>query len=427
MTLPDPAASPERAARLAAWPELGAAWRAGRLTGAQVDLACAARARPPRRALRRDDRPTRSRSWLRSPPTRPGVVLRHWVQRRRRLGRARGGRGRHRAGRGRARAGAVGVPQLDDELAVRGSFDTDSAAPIEKALDAATRDDAPRRAPHPEAAPGRRAGRGVPGLPRLAREPRRQPPHRAAHHHRRRRGPLPGVAAGRRRRHRRRARAVPRRPARAGRARPGPVPRGLRRRRQRRHHARRPPRHRRLLAAVAAGGDGAAAHRRRPAAEPGPLDPHLHRRPAPGHPRPRQGCRAAAPTRRGATSTTSCRGRTAASPTSTTPSPCAAAATGCSTAGGGPNRIDPDGTYTLVLEDGTERTTRPPGLDAQLPRLPVATSSEPARVPGRRRRHQPAPLRLPVRRAPQPRRRSRVPTHPANRPRTSRRELGLGA
>ena len=49
------------------------------------------------------------------------------------------------------------------------------------------------------------------------------------------------------------------------------------------------------------------------------------------------------------------------------------------------NRIDPDGTYTLVLEDGTIRTTRPPGLDDQLPLLPGATSSEPARVPGGRR------------------------------------------
>lgn len=45
------------------------------------------------------------------------------------------------------------------------------------------------------------------------------------------------------------------------------------------------------------------------------------------------------------------------------------------------NRIEPDGTYTVTLEDGTERTSRPPGLDDQLPLLPVATTSEPARTP----------------------------------------------
>jgi hypothetical protein len=44
------------------------------------------------------------------------------------------------------------------------------------------------------------------------------------------------------------------------------------------------------------------------------------------------------------------------------------------------NRIEPDGTYTITLEDGTTRTTRPPGLTED-PRLPVATTAQAARPP----------------------------------------------
>ena len=45
------------------------------------------------------------------------------------------------------------------------------------------------------------------------------------------------------------------------------------------------------------------------------------------------------------------------------------------------DRLDPDGTYRVIRPDGTEITTRPAGLDHQLPLLPVATTSEPARIP----------------------------------------------
>src|SRR6478609_71240 len=40
-TLPGSRRLAKRASRIAAWPELGEAWRTGRVTGAQVDLACA--------------------------------------------------------------------------------------------------------------------------------------------------------------------------------------------------------------------------------------------------------------------------------------------------------------------------------------------------------------------------------------------------
>ncbi len=45
------------------------------------------------------------------------------------------------------------------------------------------------------------------------------------------------------------------------------------------------------------------------------------------------------------------------------------------------DRLDADGTYRVIRPDGTEITTRPAGLDPQLPLLPVATTSEPARIP----------------------------------------------
>ena len=44
------------------------------------------------------------------------------------------------------------------------------------------------------------------------------------------------------------------------------------------------------------------------------------------------------------------------------------------------DRLDPDGTYRVIRPDGTEITTRPARLDDQLPLLPVATTSEPARL-----------------------------------------------
>ena len=44
------------------------------------------------------------------------------------------------------------------------------------------------------------------------------------------------------------------------------------------------------------------------------------------------------------------------------------------------DRLDSDGTYRVLRADGTEIATRPAGIDDQLPLLPVATTSEPARV-----------------------------------------------
>lgn len=44
------------------------------------------------------------------------------------------------------------------------------------------------------------------------------------------------------------------------------------------------------------------------------------------------------------------------------------------------DRLDPDGTYTVITSDGTPITTNPGGFHHQLPMIPVATSSEPART-----------------------------------------------
>ncbi len=137
-----------RAARLATWPELGEAWRAGRLTGAQVDLACAV---VPERHVERFAATIDDTIHALRPLTahQTGIVLRRWVS-----------QADDFAQREATEAGiepTEAVPErelsasrtLDDELVVRGSFDPDAAATIEKALTAATRDDAPgeRRTP----------------------------------------------------------------------------------------------------------------------------------------------------------------------------------------------------------------------------------------------------------------------------------------
>src|SRR6478609_10547238 len=130
----------KRASRIAAWPELGDAWRSGRITGAQVDLACASI--PDRHVARFAqtlDQTIAVLQPLNAHAT--GVVLRRWAACADDL-----------AQREAAEAGtepADEVPErdlsasrtLDDELVVNGHFDADSAAYIDKALTAATRPD----------------------------------------------------------------------------------------------------------------------------------------------------------------------------------------------------------------------------------------------------------------------------------------------
>lgn len=136
-----------RAARVAAWPELGAAWRDGRVTGAQVDLAASI---VPDRHVERFAETIDDTIDILAPLTtfQTGKVLSHWVS-----------TADDMAEREAVEAGispAEAVPERElsasrvgDELAVRGVFDADSAASVEKALQAATRDDLPgeRRTP----------------------------------------------------------------------------------------------------------------------------------------------------------------------------------------------------------------------------------------------------------------------------------------
>ena len=129
-----------RAARLVAWPEMAEAWRSGVLTGAQVDLACAA---VPGRHVERFAETLHETIQILAPLSahHTGVVLRRAVETADAF-----------AEREAAEAGIEStevVPErelsasrlLDDQLSVRGEFDGDSAVVIEKALLAATRDD----------------------------------------------------------------------------------------------------------------------------------------------------------------------------------------------------------------------------------------------------------------------------------------------
>jgi hypothetical protein len=140
-TLPESRRVARRAARLAAWPEVAEAWRAGVLIGAQVDLACAI---VPNHHVERFGENIAETVGLLAPLTarQTGVVLRRAVQAADAF-----------AEREAAEAGIEPVeraPQrelsavrsLDDELFMRGHADKDSGAVIEKALTAATRDDA---------------------------------------------------------------------------------------------------------------------------------------------------------------------------------------------------------------------------------------------------------------------------------------------
>ncbi len=147
MTLPRSRQIAKRAARVAAWPELGAAWCDGRLTGAQVELAASI---VPERHVERFAETIDDTIAILRPLTahQTGRVLRHWVS-----------AADDVAVREAVEAGidpAEAVPERElsasrvgGELAIRGFLDADSAAPVEKALDAATRDDLPgeRRTP----------------------------------------------------------------------------------------------------------------------------------------------------------------------------------------------------------------------------------------------------------------------------------------
>ena len=147
-TLPGSRRMARRAARIAAWPELGDAWCSGRVTGSQVDLACAS---IPDRHVERFAQTLDETIAIVSPLTAhaTGVVLRRWASHADDL-----------AQREAAEAGiepADVVPErelsasrtLDDRMVLNGEVDADSAAYIDKALTAATRPDAEgeRRSP----------------------------------------------------------------------------------------------------------------------------------------------------------------------------------------------------------------------------------------------------------------------------------------
>jgi hypothetical protein len=147
MTLPRSRQVARRAARVVAWPELGDAWREGRLTGAQVELAASL---VPERHVERFAETIDDTIAILAPLTahQTGRVLRHWVS-----------AADDMAVREAVEAGiepAEVVPERElsatrvgGELALRGFLDPDSAAPVEKALEAAARDDLPgeRRTP----------------------------------------------------------------------------------------------------------------------------------------------------------------------------------------------------------------------------------------------------------------------------------------
>ncbi len=130
-----------RAKRIAAWPEAGAAWRDGRVSGAQVDLMCA---KVPDRHVERFAATIDDTLGIIGPLTahHTGIVLTRWAS-----------HADDAAQREAAEAGIEDrdvVPEremsasrtLDDELVVNGHFDRDSAVFVEAALRAATRPDA---------------------------------------------------------------------------------------------------------------------------------------------------------------------------------------------------------------------------------------------------------------------------------------------
>jgi hypothetical protein len=141
VTLPEPRRVARRAARLEAWPEVAEAWRAGVLTGAQVDLACAI---VPNHHVERFAENLAETVELLAPLTahHTGIVLRRAVQAADAFAeREAAGAGIEPVERAPERELSA-VRSLDDELFLRGNLDKDSAAVVEKALTAATRADA---------------------------------------------------------------------------------------------------------------------------------------------------------------------------------------------------------------------------------------------------------------------------------------------
>ncbi len=378
MTLPRSRQVAKRAARVAVWPELGAAWRDGRLTGAQIDLATSV---VPDRHLERFAETIDDTIAILAPLTafQTGKVLRHWVS-----------TADDMAVREAVEAGitpAEAVPERElsasrvgDELAVRGFFDLDSAAPIEKALEAATRDDLPgeRRTPRQ-----RRAD----ALVEVCQ------------------GYLDSLenADGNRRRERLVITADVVALYRAWLRVAGVVTAAQ----LERFLAARPglgELDRGLFTAAFQGAGGSAA-----TLDGHPVTDSLLASVAAG---------GAMELLLSADGRLLHLGRTTRTFTAAQRRAVLARDQGCRGCGADPskcdihhvvpweeggltdidnavalcrrchrmlhrrrwaNRIDPDGTYTVTLEDGTERTTRPPGLTARLPRPPVATTSEPAR------------------------------------------------
>ena len=412
---------------MAAWPELGAAWRDGRLTGAQVDLAASL---VPDRHVERFAETIDDTIAILAPLTahQTGRVLRHWVSAADDMAE------REAVEAGIAPAEAVPERELSasrvgDELAVRGFFDPDSAAPIEKALEAATRDDLPgeRRTPKQRRADAlvavcqgyldslenpdgnRRRERLIitADVVVLYRAWLRVAGVVTAAHLEQFLAARPGL---------------------------GELDRGL------------------FLAAFQ--GDGGAAT----TLDGHPVTDSLLASVAAG---------GAMELLLSADGRLLHLGRTTRTFTAAQRRAVLARDQGCRGCGADPsrcdihhvvpweeggctdidnavalcrrchrmlhrrrwaNRIEPDGTYTVTLEDGTERTTRPPGLDPRLPRLPVATSSEPARPVAT----PPPPTRRPRCDCPCPEHRS--PTEEAEFQRhrrivleRARREFGLGA
>ncbi len=129
-----------RARRVAAWPQLGDAWRSGAVTGAQVDLACT---RVPDRHVERFAATIDDTLGIIRPLTahHTGIVLTRWASH------ADDAAQREAADAGIEPAALVPARELsasrtsDDELVMNGHLDKDSGAIVERSLIAATRDD----------------------------------------------------------------------------------------------------------------------------------------------------------------------------------------------------------------------------------------------------------------------------------------------
>jgi hypothetical protein len=139
--LPESRRTARRAARMAAWPEVLEAWKAGRLTSTQVELMAV---KVPERHVERfaEDAVDTIRILAPLSAHRTGFKLTYWVER------ADAEAEREAAESGTEPAAAVPERELfasrsiGDVLFVNGTFDPDSAAVVEKALTTAGRADA---------------------------------------------------------------------------------------------------------------------------------------------------------------------------------------------------------------------------------------------------------------------------------------------